>query len=719
VSLALLVALLGACGYAAFAGGAVGLPEETWLQAGVVVIAVVAAVAWLGPGALRPAASPWALAGLGLLVAFAVWIGASLLWSVAPDRTWQELNRALMYVLVLAVALAAASTAPRAVERVAVGWLVVATAVAVYALAGAVAPGVLDHATQVARLRAPLEYWNALGLVCVLGVPVAIRLATAVELRPRWRIAAVLALLLLVCCLGLTYSRGGIVALVVAVVVAVVSGRTKLPALAAFGLVAVAAAPVLAFAWTEDALTAGAPPLAEQVDAGLKLGGVLACAAILAGVGAWALLGLERRVTWPPGRSRTVWLALGLVLLGLVAGGVAAIASSERGLRGTVEEAADDFTEPRRDPTFQPGRLLTTSSANRWLWWREAGGAFADEPVLGWGGGSFGVSRRLYRVAPDDVRQPHSAPMQFLAELGTVGAVLGLGALLALLWAAVLRVRARTDGDLAGALLAAAAAWFVHALIDWDWDIPGVTVPALVFLGVLGARQAAPRAAAFPGADDRGGAGRALALAAACLLAAAILASSALPALSDARADRAYRTAGDRGAERLEDAAADAELAARLDPYAVRPLFAAAAVAEGRGRLLEARGHLLDAVDRQPWSVEAWIRLARIAIALADREGAVRAAAQALELDPGNVEVAAFARRAQGILAPAQASATATATPLPAAPGTAPAPGATTPPPGTPPPAPAPAPGATPAPGTPSPGTTTLPGAAPPSPSGR
>jgi O-antigen ligase len=492
----------------AFAGGAVSLPEETWLQAGIVVLAVAAAVAWLGPGALRPAASPWALLGLGLLVAFAVWTGASLLWSVAPDRTWQQLNRVLMYALVVAVALAA-----RARRRGrSSGW----------PWAGWSSPPRSRSTRWPARSRPASSTtpptWPGCARRWSTGTRSgwcacsACRRRSAWPPRPTlrgaWRIAAVLALLLLVCCLGMTYSRGGIVALVVALAVVVVTGRAKLPALAVFALVAAAAAPVLAFAWTEDALTAGRAPLAEQIDAGLKLGGVLACAAVLAGVGAWALLGLERRVVWPPGRSRTVWLGLGVVLLALVAGGIAAAASSERGLRGTIEKAADDFTEPTRDPTFEPGRLLTTSSANRWSWWREAGGAFADEPVLGWGGGSFGISRRLYRVAPDDVRQPHSTPMQFLAEVGVVGAVLGLGALLALLWAAVQRVRARTDSDLAGALLAAAAAWFVHALIDWDWDIPGVTVPALVFLGVLGARSAAPRTPAFAGADDHGGPGR-------------------------------------------------------------------------------------------------------------------------------------------------------------------------------------------------------------------
>ena len=130
-ALVLLGALVAACAYAAFAGGATGLPQETWLQAVAVVLALVAVALWAGSGTVRPAADPLALAGLGLLVAFAAWSGASLLWSVAPDRTWQELNRLLAYALLLGVALAVGSTAPRAVERLAAGWLVVAVGVAV------------------------------------------------------------------------------------------------------------------------------------------------------------------------------------------------------------------------------------------------------------------------------------------------------------------------------------------------------------------------------------------------------------------------------------------------------------------------------------------------------------------------------------------------------------------------------------------------------------
>ena len=54
---------------------------------------------------------------------------------------------------------------------------------------------------------------------------------------------------------------------------------------------------------------------------------------------------------------------------------------------------------------------------------------------------------------------------------------------------------------------------------------------------------------------------------------------------------------------------------------------------------------------------------------LADRDGALRAARRALELDPMSSERRALARRAEVFLAPPESSPTATGTPLQAAPG--------------------------------------------------
>jgi tetratricopeptide (TPR) repeat protein len=662
---ALLAALLVAAGYAAFAAGAVAPPEEAWLQAGVALTAAFAAAAWLGARRLRSGASPAAVAGVALLALYVMWAAISLAWSVAPDRTWSEVNRVTAYVLVVAVALLAGGAALRAVERVAMGWLAIALAVAVYALAGKVVPGVIDHATGVARLRAPLEYWNALGLVCVLGAPVALRVATERTRTLPARCGGLIALMLFLVCLGLTYSRGGVVALAVAMVVLTALGGARLAGLAVFALAALAAAPALTLGWTEDALVENGVALSERIDAGLLFGALLLAGALALVAASVALIGLEERTRWSRAKSQRAWFALAALAVALAVGGITALASSDRGLRGSIDEAVDEFTEVRRDPTFDPDRLLSAQSANRWAWWREAFGAWADRPVEGWGAGSFPVSRRLYRATPRDVRQPHSLPLQLMAETGVVGAVLGLGGLVLLFGAAAARVRdllPSRERDLAVALLAAAAAWAAHSLVDWDWDIPGVTVPVLIFLGVLAARP--PAREEPPAAVVEPGVARWIALGATSLVLAAAIASAVLPAWSSSKTDAALRAVEARTPQRLEDGAADAELAASLDPLAVRPLLAAASIAEARGRVLEAREHLLEAVDRAPWSAEAWGRLARLALGLADREGARRAALRLLELDPGNPNVIAFVRRAQGVATPPEASGTATGTPL-------------------------------------------------------
>ena len=90
-----------------------------------------------------------------------------------------------------------------------------------------------------------------------------------------------------------------------------------------------------------------------------------------------------------------------------------------------------------------PGRLLSADSENRWVWWKEAASAFGDRPIAGWGAGSFGVLHLLYRHDSLSVQQPHSVPLQFLAETGLIGAALGLGAFVLLLAAAARSVRSR------------------------------------------------------------------------------------------------------------------------------------------------------------------------------------------------------------------------------------------------------------------------------------
>src|SRR5438067_13513351 len=84
-----------AVAYAPFADGAIELPNEARLQVGVAALALLALAAWSFAARTRVAA-PWAgWAALAALALFTVWTGVSFAWSIAPDRTWAELNRAL------------------------------------------------------------------------------------------------------------------------------------------------------------------------------------------------------------------------------------------------------------------------------------------------------------------------------------------------------------------------------------------------------------------------------------------------------------------------------------------------------------------------------------------------------------------------------------------------------------------------------------------------
>ena len=678
----LLIALVAACAYAIFFHGAVDLPAETRLQTGLALVGMLGAAGWLTARTLRLAAAPTAWWGVGLLAGFALWCGLSLLWSVAPDRTWLEINRTLEYVLVVVLGIAVGATAARPLERVAVGFLVVVGVMALYSLGGKVLPGVslppfldADQTAATQRLRAPLEYWNALALVCVFGIPLGIRVAVDASRRHATRLLALATVLLLAVVGGMTYSRGGIVALVTALVLMTVLGGSRLRGLAVVGLVGVTALPILKVAFTLPGLSENGAPLAQRIDDGYPLLAVIVVAGGFMLAAGWALLQIEPRVHWSDARSRLVWRGLAVAAAVAALGGILVLAVSDRGLTGSVDHAIESFTDTQQDRVYDPVRLISTNSGNRWVWWKEAAGAFSDRPAGGYGAGSFPVVHKRYRTAPLPVAQPHSVPLQFLAETGVFGALLALGGIGLLLFAAVSRLRAMAGGrerDLGVALFAGACAWVVHGVFDWDWDIPGVTVPVLLFLGVLcgtpGARRVlAPRRSVFGEPDPQDNGLRVAALVGCVLVLSLFLVSAILPAWSQNRTEAAQTTLTDEPtAAQLESAAAQAELAAKLDPIAVEPLFVAAAIAQGRDRLLDARRYLLEAADRQPDNPEVWYRLTGIALAVADRKGFQEAANKMLRLDPVNGSARAIASRAAGLLAPPEHSATATGTPLPA-----------------------------------------------------
>src|SRR5215213_3571888 len=77
---------------------------------------------------------------VGLLLATSVWSGLSIAWSVAPDRSWDELNRTLVYVGFAALGLLFGAVGPRPCRRAATVVAVAIGAAVLWALAGKVVP---------------------------------------------------------------------------------------------------------------------------------------------------------------------------------------------------------------------------------------------------------------------------------------------------------------------------------------------------------------------------------------------------------------------------------------------------------------------------------------------------------------------------------------------------------------------------------------------------
>ncbi len=135
---------------------------------------------------------------------------------------------------------------------------------------------------------------------------------------------------------------------------------------------------------------------------------------------------------------------------------------------------------------------LTSADSQRYDYWRVALNSFADHPLRGVGAGGFRVEWVRERPVRESALETHSLPLEMAAELGLPG-LLGLGALVVGVGLAGRRALRRKP-ELAPGACAALAVWGLHATIDWDWQLPAVTLPAIVLAGALIAASESPSA---------------------------------------------------------------------------------------------------------------------------------------------------------------------------------------------------------------------------------
>jgi hypothetical protein len=212
--------------------------------------------------------------------------------------------------------------------------------------------------------------------------------------------------------------------------------------------------------------------------------------------------------------------------------------------------------------------------------------------------------------------------------------------------------------------------WF-----DWDWNIPGVTLPLLLLLGVAAGLPKARHAEA--GERQRGSkrswpsiAIRVAAVGVSGIALAWVCVHAVRPWNAQDETDAALTQAASGKKGDLAAAARKADDAVGADPNAVEPLYAAASIAERRQHY-RAEGRYLDRLaQRDPDSAQTWLRIARFDLLINDRPGALQALRRFLALDPhaNFASYSGFISDFGSFLGDsAAASATATGTPLPKA----------------------------------------------------
>ncbi|HTE62438.1 MAG TPA: O-antigen ligase family protein [Solirubrobacteraceae bacterium] len=464
-----------------------GYFTEPRVIAAIVVWALVLALAVTGPAPLpRSVPGRLALAGLVLMTA---WSALSITWAPLGGPAVQSVQRLLLYTGALLLAIGVLRR-PRTIAAVEPALAAGATAVIAYGLSGRLLPGIVELSRSEAaggRLEQPITYWNAEGALAAMGFVLAARLAGDRD-RPAWmRALAAAAAAPLGAGVYLSYSRGAIAAAVLGllVLVALAPSRAQLRG-AAVALATGIGAAVCSAAFPAVAALEGAS--GDRSRDGAIVLALLVVAVVTAGrvTLRWASSDSDRLGDAPrwTRRLRPVAVAaVGLAALGLLIGGL-----------GEKPSAADLARNA------DAGRLTTVSS-NRYEYWRVGIVAFEREPLTGLGSGGFRVEWLRERPIAEAVKDTHSLEVEMAAELGIVG-VLALALLIGGVGAASVAALRRRPEAAAGAT-AAALAWFLHASIDWDWQFPAVTLPAIVLAGTVIALQETDRVSAPARSPDR------------------------------------------------------------------------------------------------------------------------------------------------------------------------------------------------------------------------
>ena len=628
-----------------------GYDSDTWYWGALVVLGLLAAVViargWRSIRLSRPARV--ALAAFALYVA---WSYLSIIWAQSPGLALNGSNRALLYLLVFATMLLLPWTARGAL----IALVTFTLGIGMVAIVLLVRLASDDHVATLfidGRLSAPTGYFNSTAALFTVEALTAVALGARRELPGLLRGA-----LIGFACAGLqlaviVQSRGWLFTLPLVLVAAIVLQPDRLRVAAAAVLPAAATlVPVHRLLHVYEA-DSGTPLNHAATQAGHSA--LLLCfvAFLVATLVAW----IEPLIPAPrpsPLRRRLIGSIAVLLAVGAaVAGGLAV---SHGHPVSFISRQWHGFSH--QGSTVRSGSHFTDVGSGRYDFWRVALDAFVAHPVGGLGQDNFDNYYVPRRRTGEEPAWTHSLEFRLLAHTGLVGTVLFAVFLVAGIAATVLaRRRGRLEAAVVGAALLPFVVWLIHGSVDWFWEVPALSGPALGFLGMaaaLGARSPAAvaeadavrEADAVPEADAAsasapapGRPARRIGVAAgafgvlALLVAVIVLGFAYLSVRETSIGSDLSQSDPSRALHALN-------IAADLNPLSADPARLAGSIALANQRYETARQRFGQATSRDPGGWYGWLGAGLAATALGDRAQARRDFQTAHSINPRQAVIA-------------------------------------------------------------------------------
>jgi hypothetical protein len=547
----------------------------------------------------------------GLLAGFFAWSWIAASWTASEEQTLAETARVGMYLGVLVLGLAMSTR--RSARGLLLGLASGIALVSALAVLSKLVPSWFPTDTTARlyatpRLRYPFDYSDGVGEFAALGIPLLLFVGTGA--RSVWgRALGAGGLPVVVLCLAMTVSRGGILAAVVGVVFFFALAPDRLPRLLTALVAAVASAVELVALLHRPGLRdlLGVAP-ASQRHSMLVIAVIAAVVVGLIQAGITLALRRWERPKWlviPRGASVGVGFALVCAVVVVVAIGISV---------GTAHHLLVEFKQtkpPKTGNTYS--RLLSVAGSHRYQYWQVAIAAFNTSPWKGIGPGAFQFYWAQHQTLGEFVRNAHSLWVESLAETGIIGLVL-IGGFFAyvLVGGASRAMRLSDEFRLPVATaVAGVAAFCAAAAFDWVWQIGVMAVIAMLLAAVVvGPMRRRPREPSDE--EERSFNWRrinwtriALGLGALAALWAILVPLSATVAV---RSSQSAVAAGD-----FTKALKDAATAQRVEPGAASPRLQRALILEQVGDVSGASKAIAEAQAREPTNWQIWLVASRIA----------------------------------------------------------------------------------------------------------